>query len=110
MISEKYDIEPVLNTARERIKTLAEDYREKVLIPFCRKHRLTFHSGMGRTVFYTRDGRNFGSAEDAVYEGYPQAKPIFEVLDQEAVGRNDEFGFYVVEVTEEDVRARRAKR
>ena len=98
MIPGKYDIEKVvLDAARKRIEALADEYREAVLLPYCRRHRLTFTSGMGRTVFYTEDGRSFGSAEDARYEGY-DARHIFAVLDQEAIGRNDCFGFYMRDV------------
>lgn len=102
MIPSKFDIErTVLAAARERIAALADEYRETVLLPFCRKHRLTFIAGMGRTVFYTEDGRSFGDAEEAAYEGYA-AKRIFAVLDQEAVGQNDCFGFYMRNVDDVD--------
>ena len=103
-IPRKYDIERlVLAAARRRLQELADDYRKTVLVPFCRKYRLTFLSGMGRTVFYTEDNRNFGSADAAVDEGYHEAVRIFRVLDQEAIGRNDEFGFYVCDVTAQDL-------
>ena len=104
MIPKKYDLEEtVLVEARLRIEKLATEYRDKVLVPFCRKHRLTYLAGMGRTVFYTSDDRSFGSAADAVCEGYPQAEAVFEVLDQGAVGQNDCFGFYVGDITYADI-------
>lgn len=100
MVPQKYDIERlVLVEARRRIDTIAEEFREAVLLPWCRKHHLEFIAGMGRTVtvFYTRDGRSFGSAEEASLEGF-DARRIFDVLDQEAIGHNDYFGFYVRDV------------
>lgn len=104
MIPAKYDIERrVLIEARKRIEAVADHYREKVLVPFCRKHQLTFLAGMGRTVFYTKAERSFGSAAEAISEGYPEARRIFEVLDQAALGRNDCFGYYVERVTDADI-------
>jgi hypothetical protein len=41
----------------ESINKLGEEYSEKVIIPFCRKHNLGFISGMGHIVFYRNGGK-----------------------------------------------------
>lgn len=89
-------VEAALEEAREKIQRLADEFRERRLLPFCRRHRLTFIAGMGSTVFY-RDGRPVYSTDLRVLA------PMEEVLDIEAVGRNDVFGFYIADVTDEDI-------
>lgn len=108
-IPSRYAIDAILEAARERVAELAEAYRKDVLVPFCREHRLTYIAGNGRTVFYAARGdRSFGSPGEARVEGYAAAVPIFEVLDQPAIGREDYFGFYIRDVTRRDIRRPRS--
>ena len=101
----------VLDPARAQIVVLAASYREAVLLPFCQQHQLTYLTGNGRTVFYSsrrrppREAMSFGSADDAASTpGAPDMMGIFAVLNQEAIGYNDCFGYYVDDVTEADIR------
>lgn len=105
MAREHYEsrIELVLHAARKELQGLADEYRTLVLIPLCRRYRLTFISGMGRTVFYKQDGRSAGSAEEAISEKMSYLVPIFRTLDTEAIGHNDCFGYYVSDINESDI-------
>ena len=89
-------VEAALEEARQKIQRLADEFRERRLLPFCRRHRLTFVAGMGRTVFYRR-GRPVDSTDLAALAS------MEEIMDIDAVGRNDAFGFYIADVTEEDI-------
>lgn len=97
------EIEKIMGDARSRIEKLADEYREAVMLPTCRKLGLTYLAGMGRTTFYTvaSPQKTFGSA-DEVTGKYKALMPIFEQLNVE-VSHNDVFGFYVADIKEEDL-------
>lgn len=89
-------VESVLDHTREKLEEIAETWRAQTLLPFCRRHRLTFISGMGRTVFY-RDEEPVDSYD------MPALKRLEEVLNLEGIGPNDCLGYYIRDVTEEDL-------
>ncbi len=45
-------VDEAVDMLRSRIEGLADQWRTDVLLPFCRKHRLTYLSGNGVTAFY----------------------------------------------------------
>jgi hypothetical protein len=91
-------IEEIIDATRDRLTALASEYRSRVMVPLCRKHKLTYIAGMGRTVFYNRKGVSVGSMEEAP----AYLVSVFDVLDSSAIGANDCFGFYVADITEHD--------
>lgn len=90
-------VDASLEEARNQIQALADEFRRQRLLPFCREHKLTYLAGMGRTVFYRR-GKPIDSSE--LYA----LTPIEEILNIEAVGRNDYFGFYIADITNKDLK------
>ena len=89
--------------ARAQVESVAAQYRLRVLVPFCRRHRFTYIAGMGMTVFYDDEHRSIGSADDAILEERPELVPIFDVLDIHVLGSNvDVFGYYIAEITVSD--------
>lgn len=89
-------VEAALGEAQDKIQRLADEFRERRLLPFCRRHRLTYLAGNGRTVFY-RDAHPVDSS-------YLKALlPVEEILNTDAIGRNDVFGFYIADITEDDL-------
>lgn len=90
-------MESILEDARTKIQDLADEFRTQRLIPFCKRHRLTYLAGNGMTCFY-RDDKSIHSWDLKALE------PIEKILDIEAVGYNDCLGFYVDDVTEEDIK------
>ena len=95
-------IDTILKLAAWQIEELAEEYRSTVLIPLCSKHRLTYMTGMGRTIFSTEDGIVVGTSDDALDEGLAFLVPVFAVLNEQCLGTNDVFGFYVGDITKRD--------
>lgn len=100
-IIDEIDLE--LERLQHRIQVLADIYRADVLIPLCRKHRLTFVSGMGRTVFY-KGKMSIGDYYDAELAKMRYLKPVFEVINKEVLSGTDVFGFYVADVTKDDIK------
>lgn len=89
-------IEAVQEEARNKVQAIADEFRVKRLIPFCRRHKLTYLAGNGRTVFYNKQGNPVYSTDLKALE------PIEEILDIQAIGVNDVFGFYIEDIDEED--------
>lgn len=91
-------------------QNIADAYRVQVLIPFCRKHELTFVSGMGSFCFhqihipeddYSSYPGQVGDVEDAERKGY-KMRGIFEVLNHE-IACTQYLGFLVTDITEKDL-------
>jgi len=100
------NVEQILEEARERVGKLAEEYRERVLLPLCREHKLTYIAGMGRTVFYVNDNEreSMGSIDDAVLMGYGMVlDTVFKDINVPVMGTNDCFGYYIKDITKKDI-------
>lgn len=105
-------IETITDRARDELEKLAEEYRQQVLIPLCRKHKYTFISGMGTFFFVVKfDGKeetvgidnvNYYVAGDNDYLIKKQLAPIIDTLNYEAMSRDDCLGFYVKDIKESD--------
>jgi hypothetical protein len=91
-------VEAILKETQEKVQALADEYREKTLLSFCRHHKLTYMACcMGRNVFYDHAGQ-------PVYEDdRPCLVPIVKDLNVEVLGTNDCFGYYLGDVTEQDL-------
>ena len=99
-------IETITQRARDELAKLGEEYREQVLIPLCRKHKLTFVSGMGSFCFWTKiNGHNewIGDHEAAKQYRKTYLIPIIDLLNYEAMYLDDHFGFYVRDINESDL-------
>ena len=97
------EVESILFRARVEVDLLADRYREQVLLPFCRKHRLTYVSGNGCSNFY--DGHS-----KPVYDWEnPALLEVTRDLNVSVLGAIDVFGFYVPDVSAEDILTGRSK-
>ena len=92
----------------EKVEALAEEYRQTVLIPLCKKHSLCFLSGMGTFYFYpAKDFGKFGSDwnasnfDDCVIEEKMFLAPYLETLNEE-VTHGQYFGYYVEDIVPGD--------
>lgn len=96
------------------VEALADRVRRELVIPTCRRRKMTFTSGMG-DYFFSRSadhprirapwglGETIGSADEArATPGCKGLARIFAVLDVE-VEYNHPLGFWVCDVTEEDL-------
>lgn len=98
-------------------QNVADAYRVQVLIPFCRKHELTFVSGMGSYCFHQihipEDDYNtypgqVGDVQDAERKGL-KMRQIFAVLDYE-ITRAQYVGYLVADITEEDLHSNKERK
>lgn len=89
----------------EAVHTLAETVRRTVVLPLCRKYQRTYHRKNGRFGFkpLSEKGGTFFHAPDAEVSGCEGFKDAFEVLDQ-MVWNQRRLGYYVRDVTKEDLR------
>lgn len=90
-------VDSALEEARAKVEALADEFRTQKLLPFCKRHRLTYLAGNGVTTFYRSD-RSVDSTD------LRALVPIEEILNIEGIGRNDCLGFYVADITEEDIK------
>lgn len=98
------------------VQALADKVRVHLVLPACRRRRLTFTSGMGDYFFSLPRTRhsptygevdNIGSAEEArATPGCMGLARIFAVLDAE-VEHGQPLGYWVCDVTEADLRSSR---
>jgi hypothetical protein len=87
-------------TYHNNISTLADEFRDKILIPLCSKKKLTFVSGMGRFFFSTTANIDINEIDDKLIEKHG-LKTIFDILNIELT-RDDYFGYYVSDISEND--------
>lgn len=87
----------IREAAQQQIMEIAAEYRRRTLIPFCRKHRLTFLSGNGTWTFYKGDRL-------VDYNDVPAIAMIDSDLNVECLGRHDHFGFYMDDVRASDIK------
>jgi hypothetical protein len=90
-------IEAINQAAITQVDALAAQWRTEILIPWCRRNKLTVLIGMGSWKFYNRYGVGFIAGEQKRF------KPIDDALNQPGIGRDDYFGYHVESVTEEDL-------
>ena len=76
---------------------LADKFRVEVLIPFCRRKKFTYMAGNGMTVFYNQKGESINFWDKRL-------KPVQEIIDLGIFGSNDCLGYYVSDVTKEDIK------
>lgn len=105
-------IEVILDAARIKIERLAYLYREKVLLPFCRKYQIVFASGNGVYAFFSKSGLllefeywceldsdDFENWEEVFEKG----NKIAEVLALGTLSDGCHFSQYVEDVTKKDI-------
>ena len=92
-----------MEKAAEEISALGERYREKVLLPFCKKYQLTFVSGNGDFAFYDIDTGLPVKTKLQAEMVKPILIPIFDVLNIE-VSYNNYFGYYIYRIDESDLK------
>lgn len=91
LISER--LEAVARRASEEIQTIADEYRERKIVPLCRRRGWEFMAGNGTWVFYDKRGQRVD--EDRI-----PGDIVFD-LDSPTLGRDDLFGFYISDVRKE---------
>ncbi len=95
-----------LSDIQERYKReldeLADELRYRIVMPVCKKHKLTYIAGNG-TFFFTdsKDENYHNTWEIADPKLAEELSSVFDILNTE-VGYNDYLGFYVRDVMEED--------
>ena len=92
-------VEAAVERARIEIEGIADAYRREVLVPLCRKRRLTFLSGNGIFTFYRKNGDSIAEWE-CERAGFPELTAVFAVLNTPALGRDDCLGFYVADIVQ----------
>ncbi len=81
----------------ENISALADQIREDVIIPVCKKHKLIFISGMG-SFFFARGDKTYTDTHDRMSDSLREdLVPILNLLNTE-VTHNQYLGFYVDDV------------
>ncbi len=89
-------LEDLQEVFTKQVEAVADEFRERHLIPFCRRHRLTFLSGNGSWGFYRI------SNGDVVPDWELKAVgDINQGLYLECMGQP--LGWYVQDVSEEDL-------
>lgn len=104
------DIEAIMENANVRIEKLAYQYREEVLLPYCKKMGLTFAAGNGTFVFY-KDGEGIYNDRYEWLVGDDPDDPnsitidpdIIEVLNLTTTTNNCDFSHYIQDITKEDI-------
>lgn len=98
-------INVIIEDFEQKLSALAEEYSDRVIGPFCRKHKLSFSSGNGAFAFFRKTGKN---TEEPIMdwelrdpknyglrfsqETINEILKIYEVL-QTRLDTNQEFGF-----------------
>lgn len=92
----------------KQIDAIAEDVRQRLVIPFCKKHRLCYRAGNGTFAFFPAKGHRarsrvvmgspFGGVADAKRAGL-HMKRLFAALET-WVSVNSSIGDYVRDVGE----------
>ncbi len=90
-------IELNLRPALEAMQKLAEEIREKKLLPFCKRKRYTYLSGNGTFSFYDRNGNVVDMDRTA------ELRRLKDLLDLPVLSRDDVIGFYVLDILEKDI-------
>lgn len=90
------EIDRIDDQLNAMIEKLADDVRTSVVLPICRKHRLTFIAGMGTYAFYNAAGDNFGSTYAPKY-----LHRVFAIMDQ-LLPTGLALGAYINDVQESD--------
>lgn len=93
-LNEEYD---------RRLQEIADEFREATLLPFCRRHRLTFLSGNGSWSFYRLDNSPGGHGETVDEDDLRAIAPIESKLGLEAFGGNVQLGHWVQDITKGDL-------
>ena len=91
------EIDKIIQQAQNNIQELADKFRVEVLIPFCRRKKFTYMAGNGMTVFYNQKGESINFWDKRL-------KPVQEIIDLGIFGSNDCLGYYVSDVTKEDIK------
>lgn len=79
----------------KKVESLAARVRKDQIIPLCKKHGLSFYSGMG-TFFFDKDGRTITPEYEPKQAAKYELGPIFETLNLE-VSKNHNLGDYVAD-------------
>jgi hypothetical protein len=90
-------IEAINQTVITQMDALAAQWRTEILLPWCRRHKVTVIIGNGSWKFYNQKGEEFDGFEK-------KFRQINDTLNQSGVGYNDVFGFHVESVQESDLR------
>ena len=103
----KARLEETLKRHEEELCALGEKVRAELVIPACRKHRLTFTSGMG-TFFFSKGEHHYGNRDDvecgdAASRALSAAAkatiaPILDLLNEE-ISHNNYLGYYVTDAS-----------
>jgi hypothetical protein len=95
------------------VEEAATKFRLEVLIPLCKKYKLEFVSGMGRTVFYADNWEKYSTEDARCPESFEYEWELkdtklegklthaLDLLNKEVSG-NDVFGYYVSDVRKAD--------
>lgn len=94
-------IELIMKQAEDNINQLASQFRKNVLIPFCKKHGVTFAAGNGVFVFY-KNGK--GLYNDEFDNGFKIDPEIINILNITTTGNVSDFSHYIEDITSEDIK------
>ncbi len=109
MVTE-FDVREIERVYEEHLYKLCDRIRDKYVIPFCKKYRMNFHSGMGVFFFERRsDKENMNTPEDDLMK-WPCARhfrhsgqkwkaycKLYEILEMQSKYSNCCLGCYVDE-------------
>ena len=111
------EIDKALEESTKRLRVIGDRYRQAVLLPYCRKHKLTFKEVNGTIYFIPskklngrqrmdRDGKPLFITDTSCFDYLPHKyrglTKIFSDLNLE-VFYNNMFASFVPEIAEEDL-------
>jgi DNA-binding transcriptional ArsR family regulator len=99
-ISKFYDeLQSIQDRFNQEIEELADEVRTEVILPICKRYKMTFFSGNGRFFFIDKKGGYIELAEDARGESRRAVGHALKLLNEE-VARGQYLGYFVGDVEE----------
>ena len=100
-------IKVIITDAQSKIEILAEEVRTEVVLPFCKKYKLTYLTGNGMTCFYDKNDEPIEIYDWAVMSK-KRFKADFEkveaIINLTTIGYTDCLGFYIRDITKGDLK------
>lgn len=93
----------ILERARQQVQNLACQYRETTLLPFCRKHGLTYDGSMGTSTFYLDGKPLYVGDVNPKFSEFDVLSQILTDLGVETFGQGEDFGTFIMPVNKTEL-------
>lgn len=91
-------IEEINDARADALQALADEVREQLIVPICKKTGFNYMAGNGETMFSKGEIR-LGSVDDCILDRHRKMIPALDLVCIE-VGRDDYLGYYMSDVKE----------